>query len=362
MTQHDLKSSAPVDPSQLLRLTSEPARIVMALFVFSNFLYTFATLDLVTNPWGPIVAAILVGGASVLLVVDRPDPFPLLFCAAILAAVALSTVLVAFSIPGVDSPGRAGWHLGSNTWLLFFLAMRRRPGWAWAGYAVMAALTIWWAATTGRGVATGVALLDTHAAILFVGTMFQVNARRTAVRINEFDERALGAAIDTAEASTAAHIRRRRLMELRSEIAPLLERLVASGPPTTEAERVEYATAEAALRDGVRGRSLMTPQVSHAATAARARGVEVVLLDDRGRHLAHGGAIRKVNDEVRDALERADRGSVTVRLAPDGRSAAVSIVTAHGDQRDRVELDDDGNRLETKKPQESETPAEESAP
>lgn len=333
----------PVDSSQLLRLSSEPARVVMGLFIFSNILYAFATLDEVKNPLPVIAAMLIVNAAAVLLVLDRPDPFPLLLTVAVVAAVAISTLLVAFQLPDVGPPGRASWHLGSNTWMLFFLAMRRRPGAAWIGYVLMAAGTLAWSTAVGRGPLDGALLLDTHAAILFVGTLFEVNLRRTAKRINEFGEHSVASAVEAAEGATSAQIRQRRVLELRASAVPLLDYLVDHGPPPTDSARLQYATSEALLRDGVRGRSLITPRIANAATKARERGVEVTLLDDRGEGLDSGEAMVSMSDTIVAELNAAEDGAVTVRLAPRGRPVAVSIVTSNA--RDRVELDASGQPL-----------------
>ncbi len=332
-----------VDASQLLRLTSDPARVVVALFVFSNFLYAFSTLDQVKDPFPVLLAVAIVNAAAVLIVVDAPDPFPLLWTWAIVAAVAVSTLLVAFQLPDVGPPGRASWHLGSNTWLLFFLALRRRPGFAWLGYASMAAGTLLWTITVDRGAVDGVMLLDTHAAILFVATLFELNLRRTARQINDFDARSVVSAVEAAEGATSAQIRQQRVVELRASAVPLLEELVTVGPPTDIAGQRRFATAEALLRDGVRGKSLVNPNIAEAATEARARGVDVTLLDDRGEGLPSGDAIKRMSDHVVAVLDAAQDGAVTVRLAPAGRDIAVSIVSSDGtDVRARVDLDADG--------------------
>jgi len=333
----------PVDSSQLLRLSSEPARVVMGLFIFSNILYAFATLDEVKNPLPVIAAMLIVNAAAVLLVLDRPDPFPMVLTVAVVAAVAVSTLLVAFQLPDVGPPGRASWHLGSNTWMLFFLAMRRRPGAAWLGYVLMAAGTLAWSTSVGRGALDGALLLDTHAAILFVGTLFEVSLRRTAKRINDFGEHSVASAVEAAEGATSAQIRLRRVLELRASAVPLLDYLVQQGPPPTDSARLQYATSEALLRDGVRGRSLITPRIADAATKARERGVEVTLLDDRGEGLDSGEAMVSMSDTIVAALNAAEDGAVTVRLAPRGRPVAVSIVTSNA--RDRVELDASGHPL-----------------
>ncbi len=334
-----------VDATQLLGLTSRAARVVMWLFVLSNLVYAFATLDEVKHRAPVLLAVLIVNSAVILLVREHADPFPLLWTAAILAAVAASTALVAFQLPDTGPPGRASWHLGSNLWMLFFLAMRRRPGAAWVGYGVMAAVTFAWSFSVGRAPLDAVFLLDTHAAILFVATLFALNLRRTARGINELDRRAVGSAIEAAEGATSAQIRKRRVVELRASAAHLLESLVNDGPPVDRLAKRGYASAEALLRDGVRGRSLMSPRIAAAATAARERGVEVTLLDDRGQGLATGDAMVRLSEIVVEQLDGLSEGSATVRLAPKDRRVAVSIVTSDTNVHPRIELDDGGHPL-----------------
>ena len=206
----------------------------------------------------------------------------------------------------------------------------------------MSAGTIGWSVTVGRGVLDGVLLLDTHAAILLVATLFARNLRRTSGRINEFNGRAVGLAVEAAEGATAAQIRRRRVVELRSPAGPLLDALVADGPPNDAEGRRRYATSEALLRDGVRGRSLMNPRIAEAATDTRDRGAEVTFLDDRGQGLPTGEAMARMTDVIVEYLEASVSGSVTIRLAPGGRRVAVSIVSSGDDALPRLELDDEG--------------------
>ena len=334
-----------VSSATLLRLSSDAARAVMAIFIFANALYVFTTLDMVKNTAPVVIAMILVNTAAVLLVLDRPDPYPMFLTLAVVGIVVAATALVAFQLPDQGSPGRAGWHLGSNTWILFFLALRRRPGFAWIGFALQGAVTAWWALSVGRGIGDPLMLLRTHALILLLATLFGINLRRTTRQINELEQLAFVNAVEAAQTAAAGQIREQRVVELRETAVPLLERLVTVGAPTTDAERVRYATAEAQLRDAVRGRSLVTPGVAAATLRARERGVEVVLLDDRGTPLASGEAMQRLTDTVVAALDAAASGSVTVRLAPAGRAVAVSVVCSAGDQTTRVELDDDAREL-----------------
>lgn len=332
----------PTDSSRLIGLTSDGARVILVLFIVSNFIFMIATISEMKNWIPPVIAVVIVNAAAILLVLDHPDPFPKLWSWGVVIAVGLSTVLVAFQLPDVEHVGRASWHLGANTWLLFFLALRRRAGMAWFGFGLMALGTMSWTISADRTIISGLFLLDTHAAILFVATLFGVFLRRTARFINDYDERAIAGAMESAAASAAVDIRHQRVLELQASAAPLLERIARGEHPPTAEERREYRAAEALLRDGVRGRSLASEPIVSAATAARDRGIDVVLLDDRGESLGHAEAMMRVADFAVAALNGADDGSVTVRLHPRGRDVAVSIVSTSPRGSQRLELDGEG--------------------
>ncbi len=344
MTTHTTANE--VDATRLLGLSSRAAHMVMWLFIATNFLYVWASLDDVKHAAPVILASLLINGAALLLVREHADPYPLAWTVAILAAVVLSTVLVAWQLPDAGPIGRASWHLGSNTWLLFFVALRRRPSAAWLGYVLMAAVTVGWSLSVGRSVMSAVSSLQTHAAILLVASLFSLNLRRTARRLNELDRRAVQSAVDAAEGATSSQIRIRRVMEIRAVAGHLLESLIRGDAPLGAEEKLTYATAEALLRDGVRGKSLMTPGIAQAANAARELGVDVTLLDDRGQGLASEEAMVRMSDVVVHHLEALTAGEITVRLAPLGRPVALSIVVTGESGHSRIELNADGIVLE----------------
>ncbi|PKQ27141.1 MAG: hypothetical protein CVT64_01450 [Actinobacteria bacterium HGW-Actinobacteria-4] len=337
-------TTTPTDVSRLLAVDSKGARIITTVFFVSNALFTFATIDIVASPWPSIIAMVLINGAVLLLARPHNDPFPLRDTLIIVGVVITSTLLISSQLPVEGYIGRASWHLGANTWLVFFLALRRRAGFAWLGLVLMAAITIGWTHTSGRGIGQGIAMVQTHAGILLVATLFASNLRHTSQRINEFNERSVEAAASYAAADAAQEIRRQRVAELASAVVPLLEQ-ISRGEPISDADRQEYRATEATLRDGVRGRSLAVPSVVEATRAARNRGVEVSLLDDRGAPLQDGPATQRISVAIVDALAAAKQGSVTVRLAPEGRAVALSIVTNNGKNNARIELDSDGTPL-----------------
>ena len=333
------------DVSALLYLNSPAARLIVVLFVASNAVFTVGTADVLHSPWQSYIAMLLVSGAGVLLLRPHPDPFPLRDTAVVLAVVVISTVLVATNLPGEGDLGRATWHLGSNTWLLFFLTMRRRGLYAWTGMAAMAVITVWTAAESGRGAVTGALMLNAHVGILVVATLFARILRRTARRIASLERRSIVAAAQQARVETAEEIRRTRAEELAAAVVPLLDR-IASGAHATAEDRRTYAVTEASLRDGVRGRSLMLPSVIEAAEHARRRGASVTILDDRGSLPPDGETVARMVAATVAALEAVRSGSVTVRLVPAGRSVALTVVATEGGEVTRTTLGPDGHELE----------------
>ncbi|WP_062304148.1 hypothetical protein [Demequina subtropica] len=335
------QASRTVDVSRLLGLRSEGASLILGVFIVTNVVFTISTIQSLSVTWPAYVSAIIVSLAGVLLGRPHPDPFPLRDSWLVVGAVIVSTLLISWCLPPEGPTGRASWHLGSNTWLLWFLVLRGRTALAWGAMAAMAAITAYWAGTTGRGALGGLMMVDTQVGLLVVATLFVTSLRRTAHRINSLTERSVDAAAAAATAEAERQVRLQRAAEVAAASLPLLER-IADGRPLSDAERGDVREAEARLRDGVRGRALATPAVLDAAARARARGVEVNLLDDRGSGLATGAAMARADSAVTRALDAAS-GTVTVRLLPAERAEAISIVTVAGDDVERIVLDEDGS-------------------
>lgn len=329
------------DVSRLLFFNTAGVRWIAGFFVLTTAVFTFATLDTVKVPYPSLIAMVVVCLAGVLLIRRHPDPYPLRWALLVVAAVAVSTALVLWQLPVEGSPGRASWHFGANTWLLFFLTLRRRAGLAWLGFGVMTGITMLWVSDTGRSVGEGIGFLQTHAGILLVATLFASNLRRTSARINALNERSVEAAAAYAAADAATEIRRQRVAELATAVVPLLER-IARGDTLSEADKLDFKSTEATLRDSVRGRHLMVPAVVDAVRQARLRGVEVNVLDDRGRPLVSGEAMARVTSNLVEILDGVHHGSVTMRLSPAGRDVAVSVVVRDEGDGSRHDWDERG--------------------
>ena len=337
--------TTPTDVSRLLGLHTDGAHLIMGLVIVSNAVFTFATASVLDHEWASYLALVLICIGIVIVARPYPDPFPLRLTLLVLGIVAVSTVLVCYALPdaveGAPGLGRATWHLGANTWLIWFLILRRRVLLAWAGGLAMVAITAAWAGVSGRGPLSALALSQSQIALMVVATLFGASLRRTATRINELTERSVSASAVAASADVAQEIRVQRAAELASIAVPLLDH-IAADQGFTDADKVAFATVEAQLRDGVRGRSLMVPVVVSAVSRARERGVEVTLLDDRGSRLPSQEAMAEIGIRIAAALDRVDEGAATIRLLPPGRDTAVTVVTRKGEATARLALTGEG--------------------
>ncbi|WP_156160547.1 hypothetical protein [Demequina soli] len=324
------------DISRLLGLHTQGARLILGVYIASNLMFVASTADLLDQVWASYLAVALVTAGGILVTRPHPDPFPIRQTWVTLAIVVASTALVCYALPDAGSLGRSTWYLGANTWLLWFLILRRRAGYAWAGGLAMLLETMLWAATSGRGVLYGITLASAQVLLLLIATLFGGALRRSTARINGLAQRSVDAAAAASASEAARAVQDQRADELASVVVPALS-LIASGAVLTDAQRDDLVRVEAQLRDSVRGRGLALPPIVAAATRARSRGVAVTLLDDRGAPLPETQADAIV-DAVSGALDAALEGTVTVRLLPPRRDEVLTIVSQDATDIRRVAL------------------------
>ncbi|WP_156160788.1 hypothetical protein [Demequina maris] len=322
------------DISRLLGLHTRGAQLILAVYIVSNVAFVASTANRLDHVWASYVAVALVTAGGFVVTRPHPDPFPLGLTVAVLGVVAISSALVLYALPDTGSLGRATWYLGANTWLLWFLTLRRRARLAWAGGLVMLAETMLWAELSGRGAVDGFVLAMPQILLLVIATLFGTALRRSSARINALAGRSVEAAAAAGALEAARRVQDERADELADVVVPALT-LLASGAALDDAAREELVRVEAQLRDSVRGHGLALPPIVEAATRARSRGVNVTMLDDLGVPLSPMETDAVVR-AVSTALDAAAEGSVTVRLLPSGREDMLTIVSLGGDEVRRV--------------------------
>ncbi len=92
---------------------------------------------------------------------------------------------------------------------------------------------------------------------------------------------------------------------------------IAAGKSFGKQQRDEYAATEISLRDDISGGRLINRKVKKAVAAARARGVDVALLDEGGLETKSPEDLQDLLDLIVSALNGINTGRVTVRTQPN---------------------------------------------
>ena len=312
---------------EMIELTGWGSRLIVWTYFATMATLAFWTIGDVLNPWPTFVAVIIYGAACLVLTLDTGDRLSLRASIFVIVAGIAMCLLVSWQL--VDL-GYSQWFVGSATVALFYMSLRGRIALSWLGFALICAATLVWGVTVPGRLDDAVLVLSRQLPVLIVGTLFAAGLRRTGDEIRRLTtEGTLRAGAEAATIATARE-REERLLALGEFATPMLERL-ASGAAITPADRLEYALAEAELRDGLRAPSLVLPDVSAAARSARRRGVEVVLLDDSDPSLLGPGDLARAASRISALINASRGGRVTARLLPPGRGTIATIVVDGAD-------------------------------
>jgi hypothetical protein len=323
--------------TEILRLSSPQARIMAGMFIAVYLVLDFTNLEPVRMPVLSILAVLIVSAAAVLITLPAREPFPLTRTAAILIAVAVSSLLVDVNLSPNAAHGYATWHFGADTLILLILGLRGRSIFAWVGFGIMVTTAALWTITIGNGSAAMLALLPNQVGTLLVGTLFAIGLRQTSRRITALH--AEQAALASAESATraAAAERARQAANLNLVARPALER-IAQGAPYSADERDSWMRLEASVRDSLRAPSLTSAALTAAANHARERGVEVTLLDDSSGVLDEAGNKEAVESAIIDQLSTMRTGRLIGRVLPRGRGKLATILVDDGESTKRTDV------------------------
>ena len=310
--------------------TPEAQTIVVCIFI----LYVLITLLEVRagsyRHLAPVIAGLLAIGLSALALLKRRPGYslPARTAALVAAAAGVADALIIFQIDFAGWPSYTSWCIGASSVLCCGLIVRERPRQAWAGLLLIITVIGVWTLITGRNPITIFALGSGQFSTLLI---WHSTARISIV---------ITARTAASEAAGAEIIARRRahqesevlmrqaMTSVRRRVGPLLT-AIAEGAPITAGMRTRARMLEVELRDERRAPFFTDTRVIESARAARTRGIDVILLDDRGTgdDLTHE-AQKAVIDRASQALDDARAGQVVIRLLPPHqRPGLLSIVT-----------------------------------
>ena len=318
----------------ILRLNGWAGRVVLGVYGVGTTVVAVMNLHGLIQPALGVVALALFWAGLAMLALSEGEPFPLRWTLGIVAIVTATTAISSGNILDPANAGFATWPLGAMTFLLFVLALRGRRGYAWIGFAALAAVAVVIALLAKEDVVRVVNDVARQSATLLIGTLFGIVLRRATQTISAIQGSQLTRV--TIATSSAAATRERATQSARLEqiARPALEHIVAN-VPLSEQDLQHFAVLESTLRDGIQATAFSSERITEAARGARLRGLSVTLVDDRGTDLSPEERLQ-VEGAFLQVLAETGLGHVTARLSPFGREELATIIVDDGGRYRRV--------------------------
>ena len=215
----------------------------------------------------------------------------------------------------------ATWYVTAVATILAIAAVRQQRLWAWFGVLVLMIELLSWGGiqalfVSGLGGAIGL-VAASHA----ISVGLERSARQTA----QFLEKAKATQVASAADSAIRQERSERIAATLEGALPMLEKI--STGVFSDADRSEATLLEAELRDEIRGRMLVNPKLKASVRSARARGVEVVVLDEGGLVSVSEQDREPLRNRVAEELDKISSGRVTIR-SPQEPNVRVTFVAS----------------------------------
>jgi hypothetical protein len=116
-----------------------------------------------------------------------------------------------------------------------------------------------------------------------------------------------------------------RLQELLGAAIPMLTELAKNTQPLSDLNKADVKMLELSLRDEIRGRNLLLPELKQEINRLRKLGVDVAVLDEGGTDQLTQDVKRNLLAQAIEALQSVSQGRVTIR-SPRGESFALTVV------------------------------------
>lgn len=218
-------------------------------------------------------------------------------------------ILMSFAIDPEMTSGYSTWHVAGIATLMGITAVRQHRAIAWIGVGLEVAVVLIWG---GFGILFNSGVIG--ALMLVTAAHGASNTLRASARAaKEYREQEVSTNAARA-AKSAARIERQQRVELALKTSlPFLQNLVSKKGKLTAQEKNESLLIERSLRDQIRGRMLLSPDLVLEVQAARRRGVEVQLLDDGGLEDTPEGERLRLLSHVIQELGKIQTGKVVIR-------------------------------------------------
>lgn len=317
-----------------------------ALFSAYHLVLALSSISVPRDPGPVVVAMVLYAAVTIVsLWVPASKAMPAWNAALNVAVGLVVSMLVLSQLDPNAKNGYATWFVAAVFTLLVITVVRGQPVFAWIGVFVTVVSIGVWAdpmALTTTGVIGGALWV----AIAHALSVALVRAEQDAA---QYARAGIKAAEWQANQEALLYERRHRLEQMDKLAAPMLRRIVASGGALGPQERRECLHLEAAIRDEIRGRLLLTDDVRAEVMAARRRGVHVTMLDDGGLDALSETDRLVALAELVDVVDGIEADRLIIRTGTDDSGTAVSVVGLRdtGDDGTAAALgdDDDDNEV-----------------
>jgi hypothetical protein len=300
------------------------ATALAAVFSMYHLILAATSLSSVREVAPVITCMVLYAAATIAAMYAKGSALPIWAACFALATSFVTPVIVSAQIPkSAISGGYPTWYVAAIGTLMVILAVRQRFAFAWIGVGFLVVHTIIWDGPGALGTLGVIGSLSWVA----VATAFSYAMNR-ATRITRDFVRAEQETADW-QAAQDAHVfeRQFRLSQTTRMALPMLERIVAEGGDLTPEERTECLNLEQAIRDEIRGRSLLSDPVRHEVMELRRAGATVQLHDDGGLDDVEQADLYRIHTRLAQALrDAAGSDNVIVRTVQGGQEAAVTVV------------------------------------
>ena len=292
----------------MIRLPRWFILIITTLFVLSPA--AIGTIDLYRAGYAlASVTALLLYLSVGLISVFYPGDLkmPAALAVVVTATSLMLPLLVNLNLEPADLGTPATWYVTAVATILAIAAVRQQRLWAWIGITALTLELLSWGGVqalfvSGLGGAIGL-VAAAHA--------ISVGLERAANQTAEFLEKAKATQAASAADSAIRQERSERIAATLEGALPMLEK-IATGNFSDE-DRREATILEAELRDEIRGRMLINSKLKTSVRAARARGVEVVVLDEGGLLAITEKERDSLRDRLAGELDQIGTGRVTIR-------------------------------------------------
>ncbi len=299
--------------------------IILLATVFSAYHIVLATVSIaVPTDKGPYIAAMVLFAIAVTLSLlpSKRARMPVWMAAFNVAIALVVPLLVTSVVHTVPPDSYAAWHTAAIGTLMVITSTRRRQTFAWIGIGILIVQTVVWQGFGGL-LAYGVIGSTAWVAIAYALALSLGKADRDARQYALAEREAV-----EWRAAQEAHVSERqfRLGQTSRMALPMLRQIVAVGGELTDAQRLECLYLEGAIRDEIRGRTLLNDRVREQIMVARRKGTTVTLLDEGGIDDLEPEQLDRVHNTIAEVIRDTATDKLIVRTVPEGSDIAVTVV------------------------------------